>query len=96
MMCAGQGKRWLAAWRRGWSVHRVTISTFPLAALLSLLVIGATHAERPAADRLERVVILTRHGVRGAMSTHEELGRYTRLAWPAFAAPPGILTAGGE
>lgn len=95
MMCAGQGKRWLAAWRRRRSVHRVTISTFPLAALLSLLVVGAGHAEQPAADRLERVVILTRHGVRGAMSAPEELGGYTRLAWPSFSAPPGILTAHG-
>jgi 4-phytase/acid phosphatase len=64
-----------------------------VAALLSVLGTAAP-AQRPA-DRLERVVILSRHGVRGPMSSPEELGRYTRLAWPHFSAPPGILTARG-
>jgi len=94
-MCAEQGKRWLAAWRRSRSTHHAIISKSTLAALLSLLLAGAAHAGQPAADRLERVVILTRHGVRGAMSTPEELGGYTRRAWPSFSAPPGILTAHG-
>ena len=47
------------------------------------------------ADRLERVVIVMRHGVRSAMSSPAELGRYSRYAWPAFAVPPGHLTARG-
>jgi len=64
-----------------------------LAALLP--VFGAAAAPHSPPDRLERVVILSRHGVRGPMSTPEELGRYTKLAWPRFSAPPGILTARG-
>lgn len=50
---------------------------------------------QPARNQLERVVILTRHGVRSAMATPEELGRYTALPWPHFSAPPGNLTARG-
>ncbi|BCA62261.1 hypothetical protein HMP09_1495 [Sphingomonas sp. HMP9] len=49
----------------------------------------------PAQDTLERVVIVMRHGVRSAMSSPEELGRYSRRAWPRFAVPPGYLTANG-
>jgi len=64
-----------------------------LAALLPVFAPAA--AAPPSPDRLERVVILTRHGVRGPMSSAEELGRYTTLAWPRFSAPPGILTARG-
>ena len=46
-------------------------------------------------EKLERVVIVMRHGVRSAMSSPEELGRYSRRAWPRFAVPPGHLTANG-
>lgn len=66
-----------------------------LAAILWLCGLAPAHAAQPPADQLERVVILTRHGVRGGMSTPEELGRYTRLPWPPFSAPPGILTPRG-
>ena len=66
-----------------------------LVALLSLFGVTAAIARQPASDQLERVVILTRHGVRGAMSTPEELGQYSKLPWPSFSAPPGILTARG-
>lgn len=88
----GPGARPIRAW------HRRTGGRWPLrlAALLAALlpVFGVTAAP-PSPDRLERVVILTRHGVRGPMSSPEELGRYTKLAWPSFSAPPGILTARG-
>lgn len=49
----------------------------------------------PAADRLDRVVILMRHGVRAAMSTPEELGRYSLRPWPKFSVPAGHLTPKG-
>ena len=49
----------------------------------------------PAQDTLERVVMVMRHGVRSAMSSPEELGRYSRRTWPKFAVPPGHLTANG-
>jgi len=48
-----------------------------------------------AADQLERVVILMRHGVRSAMASPEDLGRSTARPWPAFDVPPGHLTAKG-
>lgn len=44
---------------------------------------------------LEKVVILKRHGVRAAMSSAEQLGRYSARPWPRFAVPAGHLTANG-
>ncbi len=72
----------------------------PLAAGFALVVstmAGAVAAQTtpPPQDKLERVVIVMRHGVRSAMSSPEELGRYSRRAWPRFAVPPGHLTANG-
>ncbi|PZO76977.1 MAG: histidine-type phosphatase [Sphingomonas taxi] len=55
----------------------------------------ASQTAPPPQDKLERVVIVMRHGVRSAMSSPEELGRYSRRAWPKFAVPPGHLTANG-
>lgn len=52
-------------------------------------------AAAPTADRLDRVVILMRHGVRAAMSTPEQLGRYSVRPWPKFSVPPGHLTPRG-
>ncbi|TCQ08439.1 histidine-type phosphatase [Sphingomonas sp. PP-CC-3A-396] len=72
----------------------------PLAAGFALVVTtmaGAVAAQTtpPPQDKLERVVIVMRHGVRSAMSSPEDLGRYSRRAWPRFAVPPGHLTANG-
>lgn len=93
--CAHENERPLAG-ARGSSARRwPAIPIHLLAAILSLLAANVAHAGQATADRLERVVILTRHGVRGAMSTPEELGRYTRLPWPRSSAPPAILTARG-
>ncbi|TWB09523.1 4-phytase/acid phosphatase [Nitrospirillum amazonense] len=66
-----------------------------LAAAMLLLALPARPEAAGTLDQLERVVILTRHGIRAAMSTPEELGRWTAEAWPAFAVPPGHLTAHG-
>jgi 4-phytase/acid phosphatase len=53
-------------------------------------------AEAPAAaDRIQRAVLLMRHGVRSAMSTPAELERYSDRPWPAFSVPPGHLTQKG-
>jgi 4-phytase / acid phosphatase len=46
-------------------------------------------------DEIQRAVILMRHGVRSAMSTPAELGRYSARSWPAFSVPPGHLTPKG-
>ncbi|MEA1651387.1 hypothetical protein UAJ10_20505 [Nitrospirillum sp. BR 11164] len=66
-----------------------------LAAAMLLLALPDRPGAAGAADHLERVVILTRHGIRAAMSTPADLGRWTAEPWPAFAVPPGHLTAHG-
>lgn len=48
-----------------------------------------------AADTLEKVVVVTRHGVRAAMSSPERLETATAKPWPRFAVPAGHLTANG-
>ena len=73
----------------------------PIATGLALAVstmagaVAAQTTQPPPQDKLERVVIVMRHGVRSAMSSPEDLGRYSRRAWPKFAVPPGHLTANG-
>lgn len=64
-------------------------------ALVASTVAVAQTPPPPPKDTLERVVIVMRHGVRSAMSSPEELGRYSRRAWPRFAVPAGHLTANG-
>lgn len=77
----------------------VTLSSGPVAARVRTPLPPTTGPASPAqaspADTLERVVIVMRHGVRSAMSSPAELGRYSRRPWPAFAVPPGNLTANG-
>lgn len=63
--------------------------------VFAMLAIPLPALAAPAPDRLERVVIVMRHGVRSAMSSPAELGRYSAKPWPAFAVPPGHLTAKG-
>ncbi|WP_394686481.1 histidine-type phosphatase [uncultured Xanthomonas sp.] len=55
----------------------------------------AARAQAAATDTLEKVVILKRHGVRAAMSSAEQLERYSARPWPRFAVPAGYLTANG-
>jgi 4-phytase/acid phosphatase len=66
-----------------------------LAALLACLPSAALSQEPGGGEELERVVIVMRHGVRAAMSSREELGRYSARQWPDFAVPAGHLTANG-
>ncbi|MET3666133.1 histidine-type phosphatase [Caulobacter sp. 1776] len=47
------------------------------------------------ADQLEKVVILSRHGVRAAMSAPERPEEASARPWPRFEVPPGHLTARG-
>jgi 4-phytase/acid phosphatase len=65
-----------------------------LAAFL-LLSAGSAWAGAPG-ERLEKVVILSRHGVRAAMSSPERLEETSARPWPRFSVPPGHLTARGE
>ncbi|MBB6253873.1 histidine-type phosphatase [Nitrospirillum iridis] len=65
------------------------------AATLLLALAPPVRADAAPAERLERVVILTRHGIRAAMSTPDQLGQWSAEPWPAFAVPAGHLTAHG-
>lgn len=62
---------------------------------VAALALLSTSAQAATGDRLEKVVILSRHGVRAAMSTPEKLGEASARPWPRFAVPPGHLTARG-
>lgn len=64
-------------------------------AAAALVLLSATSASAASGDRLEKVVILSRHGVRAAMSTPEKLGETSARPWPRFEVPPGHLTARG-
>ncbi len=66
-----------------------------LAALAAALLSATPALAAPTGDRLEKVVILSRHGVRAAMSTPERLGEASARPWPRFDVPPGHLTARG-
>ncbi len=64
--------------------------------VLALLPFAAVHAAVAAPqDTLEKVLILKRHGVRSAMSSAEQLGRYSARPWPRFGVPAGYLTENG-
>ncbi|AYV47437.1 histidine-type phosphatase [Caulobacter flavus] len=65
---------------------------FARLALAALAVLSTTPA---AADTLEKVVVVTRHGVRAAMSSPERLETATARPWPRFSVPAGHLTANG-
>jgi 4-phytase/acid phosphatase len=64
-------------------------------AALVLLSAGSAWAGAPG-ERLEKVVILSRHGVRAAMSSPERLEEASARPWPRFSVPPGHLTVRGE
>lgn len=65
-------------------------SAFALAAL-----VAAPAAAQSSGETLEKVVVLSRHGVRAAMSSPERLETATARPWPRFSVPPGHLTANG-
>jgi 4-phytase / acid phosphatase len=46
-------------------------------------------------DRLEMLVILSRHGVRSPTWTADRLNAYSALPWPNWSVPPGYLTSRG-
>ncbi len=62
-------------------------------AAVAFSVISATSA---SAETLEKVVILSRHGVRSAMSSPERLEETSARPWPRFEVPAGRLTARGQ
>ncbi len=65
-----------------------------LALAAALCVATAANAAQPA-DRLEKVVVLSRHSVRAAMSSPEQLEMSSARPWPRFSVPAGHLTPNG-
>jgi 4-phytase/acid phosphatase len=70
-----------------------------VASLLALVIaasgVAVAARAQEAGDRLEKVVIVTRHGVRAAMSSPEKLEASSARPWPRFSVSPGHLTANG-
>ncbi len=71
---------------------------FPLiaAALLYLFAGQAAAQPLPADWRLERVVMVERHGVRSPTKPPEALSPYASEPWPAWPVEPGMLTSHGR
>jgi 4-phytase/acid phosphatase len=68
-------------------------SVLALAFALAGLVAGAADAQ----PRLERVVVVMRHGVRPPTQTNADLAKYAAGPWPDWPVAPGELTPhGGE
>lgn len=66
-----------------------------LCAVFLLVAPSASAAAGASEDHLEKVVILSRHGVRAAMSSPERLEEASARPWPRFEVPAGHLTARG-
>jgi len=62
---------------------------------VAAVVVTLASATTVSADTLEKVVILSRHGVRAAMSSPERLEEASARPWPRFEVPAGHLTARG-
>ena len=68
---------------------------FRLIALVCALAMAASGAD--AAARLERVVLIVRHGVRPPTQSNAALAKYAAQPWPDWPVAPGELTPhGGE
>lgn len=63
--------------------------------VLSLLAAAPAAAQQGPYERLEKVVIVTRHGIRAAMSSPERLETASARPWPRFSVPAGNLTENG-
>lgn len=55
----------------------------------------AAAASGNAGERLQMVIILSRHGVRSPTWTDARLNSYSALPWPKWSVPPGNLTSRG-
>ncbi len=63
---------------------------------IAVVALALASAGAASAETLEKVVILSRHGVRSAMSSPERLEEASARPWPRFEVPAGHLTARGE
>jgi 4-phytase/acid phosphatase len=65
-----------------------------LLALLCALLTAASPA-LAAGLKLERVVLVQRHGVRPPTASNADLAKYSAQPWPEWSVAPGELTAHG-
>jgi 4-phytase/acid phosphatase len=71
-------------------------SAVVLAAIVAVLgPVAATPASKGAL-KLERIVVVMRHGVRAPTGTAASLSKLTPQPWPAWPVEPGILTDHGQ
>lgn len=68
----------------------------PIATRALLALVLLFPASSAAQETLEKALILTRHGVRAAMSSPERLEEFSLRPWPRFSVPAGHLTPRGE
>ncbi|HEY4030868.1 MAG TPA: histidine-type phosphatase [Caulobacteraceae bacterium] len=76
-------------------------ATLFLGTVLALTAAGAASSQPPAAQRsagmrLEKIVTVSRHGVRSPTKAPEDLARSSDKPWPQWPVAPGILTEHGE
>lgn len=62
----------------------------PIALRFLLALVLLFPASSPAQETLEKVLILTRHGVRAAMSSPQRLEEFSLRPWPRFAVPASV------
>src|SRR5215813_6389040 len=64
------------------------------AGLLAVMFLACTSLAAQA-DTLERVVLVSRHGIRPPTRGNEELNKYGEQVWPQWPVAPGELTPHG-
>lgn len=75
-------------------MSRPVVLALALAAACGVTAPGPA-AERDARPKLERVVVVMRHGVRPPTQSNAELARYADRPWPEWPVAPGELTPHG-
>lgn len=75
-------------------MFRLIVIALALTAASGLSALAPVGARR-AGPRLERVVIVMRHGVRPPTQSNAELAKYTDRPWPDWPVAPGELTPHG-
>ena len=65
----------------------------PLCAQAASQAVGKNAAEQD--DRLQFVLLISRHGVRSPTGKPEKLNQYSQQPWPAWSVPAGYLTEHG-
>lgn len=66
-----------------------------IASFACLLSVSAAAAAADPNYRIERVVMLMRHGIRPPTEAQPIPVKYSRMAWPAWSVAPGLLTPHG-